>query len=432
MSKIPVKSKTKSKTTSESKTKPEKAEKPVAEPSKAKAGKPSGLEALVPPKKLGNGCMGFELKDVRNTVATLCGALSIAATDFEESETPVLLESVDDTGCRVTYYRHGSTATATIPAHVFAPGSFVVTTELFRAIKGTSPFAVFTVFDSSNRVDYRCGNSSGSVQCLNTPDAYRSLIAMEKPKTPHVLDRNTITEIASRLMFSSFDPGIPAMGLPLNIVSSRKNKTTVFMTNDNLVGGIHERNSGITSSDIDITLPGMALIKAVKATTGDEIKFGYTEDQKLFRVRANGVDITHPCGTYDIIDLKAWLAEEASETPDYEIMVSSSSFMEALQSCLSMSMLDKTESKVTIEFAQKNDSQGFVKFLGTGSKASTEFEISRIKKRGESMILITEGKRIAAFVAILKDFDKINMRVRAGRCFMSSPGKEFTFMVPLQ
>ena len=158
----------------------------------------------------------------------------------------------------------------------------------------------------------------------------------------------------------------------------------------------------------------------------DVLKCGFTE--KAFRVRSHGIDVIHPMATYDLIDILAYLEEEQGYKAEFEMILPTNDFMDAIESAMCMSSIDKTESKITIEF---EETKGRVLFQGSNTQSKSPFQIKKMIKPGKNMVIITNGKRIMSFINILKGFVEFRMRVRKGRAYLFAPDNSFTFMIPL-
>lgn len=387
----------------------------------------SKLAALEPPKNLGSACVGFDIKEIRAKSSSVVDMLSITRLGDDlgggSSENAVLVDFKDPENVALVYLRAGASVTLKVSAKVFRPGAFVVDASLFRAIKGNSPFLVLASNTKSNSVKFRCGGTRGSVQMLNTPDDYLTAAPVVGFKANIVLPKGLVTEVFSRLMFNSFDPGLPAIGLPLDI---RVGKSVMNVTAcDNLVGAMYTRPEKALP-DFNICVPGSAFLKIAKHIEADILKFGYNDS--AFRIRSKGLDVIHPIIPYDLVDLDAWLAEEMEKKPKFEMVLPTLEFIDAIDNAMSMSAIDKTESKITIEF---EESKGRVIFLGSNTQAKTNFPINKMLKSGKSMNIITNGKRITGFVNILKSYPEFRLRVGSGRAFLFAPDNSFSFLVPL-
>jgi hypothetical protein len=386
---------------------------------------PSDLEA---PKNLGDGCIAFELKEVRARVGVALDVLSTAKQlDAEDAAVnSVLIDFRKDNVISIRYVHAGAYACVNVIGKVFKPAAFVVDAGLFRAIRGNSPFVYLSVNKQSNAVEFRCGTTKGSVQLLASAKEY--LLACPEPlhedaKTV-VLPRALVVDTFSRLLFPSFDPGIPAMGLPLNMTST---KTGLIVTsNDNIVGAVY-RLPNHKGDRFKAVVPGQSFIRIVKNMPFETVKCSFSE--KTFRVRCIGLDVIHPVIVYDLVDLLTWLAEDEAGKPDFELLLNTNEFVDALDSAMCMSTLDKTETKLTVEFG--GDGKGKILFLGSNTQSKSTFAIAKTLKSGKEQTIITNGKRILSFVSLLKGFKTFRLRVSKGRAYLFSPDQTFTFLVPL-
>lgn len=408
-----------------------KQEKPASKPKTKSVSEntDSKLAALEAPKKLGDSCVGFDIKEIRAKASSVVDMLSITRLGDDlgmSSENAVLVDFRDPENVLLVYLRAGASVTLKLSGKVFKPGAFVVDASLFRAIKGNSPFLVLAANNKANSVEFRCGGTRGSVQMLNTPDDYLIAAPTVDFKANIVLPKLLVTEIFSRLMFNSFDPGLPAIGLPLDI---RVGKSTMNVTAcDNLVGAMYTRPEKALP-EFNICVPGSAFLKIAKHIDSDIMKFGYNDS--AFRLRAKGIDVIHPIIAYDLIDLDAWLSEELQKKPKFELVLPTLEFIDAVENAMAMSTIDKTESKITIEF-EADSKKGRVIFMGSNTQAKTGFPISKVLTSGKSMTIITSGKRIIGFVNILKSYPEFRLRVGGGgRAFLFAPDNSFSFLVPL-
>ena len=387
---------------------------------------PTDLEA---PKNTGDGCIAFELREIRNAVGTAVDVLSTAKHldgDGDDTINSVLIDFRKDGVVQVRYVHAGAYACMNVTGKVFHPGAFVVDAGLFRAVKGNSPFVYMTVNKSSNAVEFRCGTTRGSVQLLSTAKEY--LLACPEPlpddaKTV-VLPKALVVDTFSRLLFPSFDPGLPAMGLPLNMTVGKDG--VIVTSNDNIVGAIY-RLPNHKGDRFKACVPGQAFVKIVKNMPYDVVKCSFGE--KLFRVRCMGLDVLHPVIVYDLVDLLSWLAEDEAKKPDFELVLPTNEFVEALDSAMCMSTLDKSETKLTIEFGK--DGRGKITFLGSNTQSKSTFTVTKTIKAGKEQSIMTNGKRILSFVSLLKGFKIMRLRVSGGRAYLFSQDNSYTFLVPL-
>lgn len=378
----------------------------------------------IPPlKNNGDGCVAFEMKEIRAKVSSALDMLSVTKTlEDESSENSILVDFRRD-GCMIHYLKSGAYACLEVTGTVFKPGAFVVDAGLFRAIKGDAPFVYFIINRESNAVEFKCGRTKGSVQLLNTAKEYLAQAPEPLQGNDVVLAKTLIVDTFSKLLFNSFDPAIPALGLPLNI-SSGKNGITVT-SNDNIVGSLYSRLEKACDK-FKACVPGQSFIKIAKNMPYDTVRCSFSEN--MFRIRCKGVDVTHPSGTYDLVDLLSWLEEDKKLKPDYEIILPTNQFIDAIDSAMCMSVIDKTESNISVEFGPDS---GKVIFLGSNTQSRSTFPVTKILKAGKQQSFITNGKRILSFIALLKGFKEFRLRVSQGRAYLFAPDESFVFLVPL-
>jgi DNA polymerase III sliding clamp (beta) subunit (PCNA family) len=386
----------------------------------------SKLAAVDAPKNLGAACIALDVKELRAKVSAMVDILAFNKVSEDVSggtENAILVNFKDPEKPVLQYVKSGASVTVAIGAKVFKPGSFVVDVALFRAVRGNSPFIVLIKNKEQNSVEFKCGGTRGAVQMLATASEYLMNAPTVEFKANIVLPKPLITEVFGRLMFNSFDPGLPAVGLPLNI-SVKSGKITVT-SNDNIVGAVYTKTDKILP-EFNVCVPGQALIRAVKHLDSSVVKFGYSDS--AFRIKSAGYDVIHPIVTYDVVDLKKWIEEETERKPEYELVLPTLEFIEAIENAMAMAVMDKTESKITIEFSED---KGKVIFAGSNTQALTNFKINKTIKSGKSMSIVTNGKRIVGFVGILKVYPEFRLRVSKGRAFLYAPDDSFIFLVPL-
>jgi hypothetical protein len=391
---------------------------------KAKA--PRSLDALETPKNRGDGCIAIELKELKSKVSCVLDILasSVKSFDATETENAILLDFSAPESPMLVYTKTGSVVTAPITARVFKPGAFVVNADILKSVKATSPFIVMAINTESNAVEFRSGNLRGSMQMLATAQEFKASVNTQKPKTVLSLPKSLITNTFSNLLYNSFDPGLPAAGLPLSIVSDKTGLRVT--TNDNLVGAVFKTSK--TYDAFQVCVPGNALVKIVKHMPADTVRVGF--DERSMRVRSQGLDVTCPLVVYDLVDIEAWITEEETHKPEFELLIDTASFETSIENALCLSGVDKSETKVTIELDAKTN-KGKVVFIGASTSTSTDFTVKKYLKTKENMNIITNGKRLASFVHILKVFPSFRLRVRKGRAFLYAPDDSLVYMVPL-
>lgn len=383
----------------------------------------SVLDHAKPPKNLGSGCVAFELKELRAKASSLLDMLSTKTVD-DETENSVLVDFREGKTARLHYVRNGAYATADVEAKTYSHGAFAVDAAVFKAIKGQAQIVYFVMDKSSNSVGFRCGATSGSVQMLSGAKEYLKQ-APEPFKAPEtILQTAQVTDVFSKLMFSSFDPALPAMGLPLNIVSGKDG--LVVTSNDNIVGSLY-RKPGKALDKFSACVPGQVFIKIAKNMPHEQIKCGFGTN--MFRVRCLGMEVVHPLVTYDLVDLLSWLDEDAKQKPVFEVVVPVHEFADAIESAMCMSVIDKTESNISVEFGEDS---GKVSFLGSSANSKSKFSVTKtLSGKSRERSFTTNGRRILSFVALLRGFKEFRLRVSQGRAYMFAPDESFTFLVPL-
>lgn len=391
----------------------------------AKSKKQQSLEDLEPPKNQGKGCIAFEVKEVKAKLSCVLDILSSSVKEFDAGsniENGVLIDFTAPEQPMLVYTKSGAVVHAPISAKVFKPGSFVVSADILKAIRPGSPFITLAVNQENNCVEFKSGDLRGSIQMLSTTQEYKASIHTSKVKTTLSLPKALITSTFNNLLYQSFDPGLPVMGLPFSIVSDKSG--LVVTTNDNLVGAVYKTSKVYDA--FKACIPGSTLVRVAKHMPGDVLKIGF--DENSMRIRSQGLDVTCPLVVYDLVDIEAWIRDEETHKPEFEMLVDSKSFESAIDGALCLSSIDKSESKVTIEF---DGDKGKVVFLGASTNTKTTFTIKKKLKTRESMTVITNGKRLNSFVKILSGFPEFRFRVRKGRAFLYAPDSSLVYMVPL-
>lgn len=333
--------------------------------------KQQSLDDIEAPKKTGAGCIAFEIKELKSKVACVIDILSSSIKEFDagsNAENAVLVDFTAPEAPMLVYVKSGSCVTAPITARVIKPGSFVVSADILKSIKASSPFLVLVVNEESNAVEFRSGDLKGSVQMLATTQEYKASMPSGRLKTTLSLPKSLILSTFNNLLYQSFDPGLPAVGLPLSIVSDKNG--LVVTTNDNLVGAVYKTPKVYDA--FKTCVPGSTLVRIAKHMPGDTIKVGF--DSNTMRMRSSGLDVTCPLVVYDLVDIESWIREEEEHKPEFEVVVDSKSFENSIESALCLSSIDKSESKVTIEF---DADKGRVLFLGASTSTKTSFVIKK-------------------------------------------------------
>lgn len=397
------------------------------EPNTGKASKKTaGLDTLQPPEKTGTAAVGLDMGEIRNCVKACVLSISSSSSldmDNEASGTEVMLAFKDDV-CTVTYARFGAFARRRCRAKSFKDGAFVVPSTVFNLIRGNSPY-LFMIADKDNSVHFRCGSARGSIPVTNTVADFKERIPKTKLSVELEIPRVVFLDLATKVMFPSFDPALPAAGLPISLHS--KSKSLLMTSNDNLVGAMFStRVKGLP--EFKAVVPGEAVIRIAKNTQAEILRCGFSDSE--FRIVSDDLEVYHQAASYDIFDFDSWLREEESEKPEFELDLSPVELIDALDSAMALAQLDKSEPKVTLEFDDNLKARAL--FSGnSGSSAKAPFRVLKFHKTKKSMVIITDGKRLMNFVSMFKSFAQFRMRVRDGRAICYTEDKSYLFMVPL-
>lgn len=390
--------------------------------------KKSSFDSLQPPAKLFDACIAFNVKEVRAAVAAVTDALAMSKDSSTDNtaEVSVMLAFEHDDTCCVIFARGGGAARYNVPCKVFKPGSdraTIVPATLFRAISGE--FVTLAINAAKNEVHFISGRINGNIQIPNTVEEYATMLPVDVPKAKYSIPTSVIDGIVPKILFPSFDPSLPLLGLPLHILV--KKGQLKLSSNDSLVCAMYEM-SDVQLDPIDVVVPGQALLKIAKISKSGTVKLGFAES--CFRMKTPEIDIVHPTGVYDLFDMRGFIKDEQREKPDFELELVTTELTQALDAVMCLSVVDHGEGKVTLEFDASSKS-GKAIFNGTIAGAKQKFEISEVIHKSKSMTVITDGKRLAAFVSMLKLFKTFTMRVHNSRAFMSAPDNSFVFMLPL-
>lgn len=395
---------------------------------KVATGTKSALDTVQQPAKLFDACIAFNVKEVRAAVAAVTEALAMSKDSSTDntSEVSVMLAFEKDDTCCVIFARGGGAARYNVPCKVFKPGSdraVVVPATLFRAISGE--FVTLAINSAKNEIHFVAGRINGNIQIPNTVEEYATMLPVDVPKAKYSIPTSVIDGIVPKILFPSFDPSLPLLGLPLHILV--KKGQLKLSSNDSLVCAMYEM-SDVQLDPIDVVVPGQALMKITKISKADTVLLGFAES--CFRMKTPEIDIVHPTGVYDLFDMQGFIKDEQKEKPDFELELVTAELTQALDAVMCLSVVDHGEGKVTLEFDAHSKS-GKAIFSGTIAGAKQKFEISEVIHKSKSMTVITDGKRLAAFVSMLKLFKTFTMRVHNSRAFMSAPDNSFVFMLPL-
>lgn len=394
---------------------------------KATAKKSAVLDNIKVPAKLGDASIAFETKVIKAAVASAVDSLAMARDSMSEQQEPSIMLAFDnDDSCNVIFARSSGGARVTVPARIFNKGkdhAFVVPVSLFRAVSGET--VTLTVFNDKDQIVFNSGAVTGNIQIPSTIGDYASALPLTVPKAVYELPTSVVDTVVSKLMFPSFDPMLTTLGLPLHILV-RKGKL-MLSSNDSLAGAMYTLDD-VKLDKLDVVIPGQALVKIAKLTKADTIRLGFEEN--LFRIKTPEIDVTHPAGTYDLFDIRGFIADDEKETPDYELMLPTVALLTAIEGVIGISVLEKGEgNKVSLEF--EADGTGKARFIGNVAQARNPFKITKVLKKAREMTIITDGRRLVSFISMMKHCTDFRLRVHNNRAFMYSPDNSLVFMLPL-
>lgn len=395
---------------------------------KQQKAKPSPLQNVKEPSKIGDACIAFVTKEIKAAVAAVVDSLAMAKDTRSELAEPSVMLAFDsnDDSCNVIFASSNGGSRTSVSARVFNKGkdhAFIAPVSLFRAVSGET--VTLTVFNSKDQLSFQSGAVSGHVQIPSTVGDYASTLPLTVPKANYELPTSVVDTVVAKLMFPSFDPLLTTLGLPLHILV--KKGKLMLSSNDALVGAMYTLPD-TKLANLDVVIPGQALVKIAKQTKAESIRLGFEES--LFRVKTPELDVTHPAGTYDLFDIRGFIADDEAEEPDYELLLPTVELLSALEGVMGISALERGEgNKVSLEF--NGDGTGKARFLGNVAQARNPFSITKTIKKAKEMTIITDGRRLVSFIGMLKHCKDFRIRVHNNRAFLYSPDRSLVFMLPL-
>jgi len=377
------------------------------------------------PKELGDCCFTVDSKEITKVVKTLVqtGTFGGGDTDLFGSDGTVsaldalLIQATEDNELRLTYTRLAVFATTSMKATVFKAGEFVVTSTLFSSVKFQASNSTFTL--KGKKLAFRSGNTSGTLQVSGEASDVLSN-KPEKIKCDLSLTKPFVTDIASKLMYSSFDMALPSYGLPLKITARKKK--LVLVSSDSICAAMMKRKEDIP--DMDIVLPGSALIQIVKAIGCDEVKLGAS--QAMFRISGGGYSVYHPIGVYDVVPVEEYIENEVlKQKHDMDVVVKIVSLCDALGSSMGINKIAKANNVVDIDFEK-----GSITYRNDVAKLSTKFEV--VSCKGKATSHTTDGQKLLAFLNNVKVFKTARILLFDSRLFIFTEDEALVYIMPIQ
>ena len=390
-----------------------------------KSGKSTKGKKPEPPSDLGECAFQVDSKEITKAVRTLVmsgtfggGDTDMFGSDGTASALDALLVRVTgDNELQLTYSKLTVYATTTLPCVTYKPGEFVIPSTLFSSVKFAASGVTFVL--KSRKLVFKSGSVSGNMQVSGEAADVESN-KPEKIKCDLLLTKPFVTDIASKLMYSSFDMSLPSYGLPLQILS-RKGRLTLT-SSDSICAAMLTRKDDLP--DIDLTLPGSALIQIVKALGCDEVKIGANQSQ--FRVSGGGFSVYHPIGVYEVIPVAEYLKNEVlTQKHDMTVVINAPSLCDALSTSMGINKIAKANNIVDIDF-----SKGTITYRNDVAKLSTSFEV--VSCRGSSVKHTTDGQKLLAFLTPVKIMKTAKILLFDSRLFIFTEDESLVYILPIQ
>ena len=397
-------------------TKNDEAKKPSSKASKSKA---------QPPQDLGDCAFQVDAKEITKAVRTLVqsgtfggGDNDMFGSDGTASALDALLVRVTkDNELQLAYSKLTVYATTTLPCVTYKSGEFVIPSTLFSSVKFAASDVTFVL--KSRKLTFKSGGVSGNMQVSGEAADVESN-KPEKIKCDLLLTKPFVTDIASKLMYSSFDMSLPSYGLPLQILS-RKGRLTLT-SSDSICAAMLTRRDDLP--DMDLTLPGSALIQIVKALGCDEVKLGTNQSQ--FRVSGGGYSVYHPIGVYEVVPVADYLKNEVmTQKHDMEVVVNAPSLCEALSTSMGINKISKANNIVDLDF-----SKGMITYRNDVAKLTTSFKV--VSCKGSSVKHTTDGQKLLAFLTPVKIMKTAKIILFDSRLLIFTEDESLVYILPIQ
>lgn len=386
------------------------------------------------PSNTGDCCFTVDAKSFASSIKSITSACSFGIKtgdkDFDFGDdgsgaiADKLLVIADSEKQRVVlkFVKFSIFVTSSAPASVFKDGAFVVPSAVILALAYRGADATFTLVE--NTVTVKCGGSRTSFQVCDDPDNIENL-KPEGIKTTVELGTDFIKSSIQKVMFASQDTALPAYGMPLRIRC--KSGKTSLIAHDNLCAAMMTLNVK-NMDDLDVVIPGSALVKAAQACGTDSIRMGI--DDSMFRVASANVNVYHPRGQYDVFDVLEYMENEVkSAKPEILVTIDPVGFKDALAAALSpMKIQSKATSNVTILLDSDKLVGNIMYQNDIVSESTARFKI--IKMSGSRTKLDTDGPRLLQFIGLMKDCDVCSLRVYDQRIFIANANETTCFVIP--
>lgn len=396
---------------------------------KSKEAKPSSkttkTKSVQPPQDLGDCAFQVDAKEITKAVRTLVqsgtfggGDNDMFGSDGTASALDALLVRVTkDNELQLAYSKLTVYATTTLPCVTYKSGEFVIPSTLFSSVKFAASDVTFVL--KSRKLTFKSGGVSGNMQVSGEAADVESN-KPEKIKCDLLITKPFVTDIASKLMYSSFDMALPSYGLPLQILS-RKGRLTLT-SSDSICAAMLTRRDDLP--DMDLTLPGSALIQIVKALGCDEVKLGANQSQ--FRVSGGGYSVYHPIGVYEVIPVAEYLKNEVmTQKHDMDVVVNAPSLCEALSTSMGINKISKANNIVDLDF-----NKGTITYRNDVAKLSTSFEV--VSCKGSSVKHTTDGQKLLAFLTPVKIMKTAKIILFDSRLFIFTEDESIVYILPIQ
>ena len=386
------------------------------------------------PENLGDCCFSVDTKQftakLKNVVSTCMFGIKSGDKDMDFGDDGTgtggdsLFIFADEEKQRLVfkYTKFAVFTTATMPAHVYREGVFVIAAAIAMAIAYKGKDVVFTL--SENTVTVKSGKSRNQFQVSGSADDIEA--AKPQPiKADIELGADFVKSIVQKIMFASTDTALPSFGMPLHLKC--KCGRTELIVHDNLCAAMTTLDVK-NLDDIDVVLPGSALIRAVQACGSTSVKLGTSDS--YFRVSSESMNVYHPIGGYDLFDVMGYMEKEVRHnTPDLLVTLNPNDLYDALTATLSvMKLQSKAPGLVTLNF-DADRQLGFVSYHNDIITDSTaRFELESVK--GKRTKPETDGPRLMQFISSMKGYKSIMMRFYDGRIFITNVDETLCFVIP--
>lgn len=383
------------------------------------------------PKELGDCCFAVDSQDLAATIKSLISTcifgLKEKSTDFGDdgSSTPadalLVIANQEKQQVILKYAKFSVFATARLPAKVFAEGAFVISATVLQSLGFRGKTITLTL--EENTVRFVSGASRGSFQVTGAPEDVE-MLKPEPIKCDTRLGADFIKDIVQKVMFPSQDSALPSFGMPLCLRA--KDGDVTLIAHDNICAALIQIQDA-KFPDINVVLPGSALIKAVQACGTKQVSLGVSD--RGFRVSNEYFNVYHPLGVYDLFDVMSYMENEVMQAkPDLIMHANPVELHAALSAALSATRLQsKAPGQVEIKFDAET-LRGSIGYHNDVVKTTHGFRFTDIK--GKRSVIETDGPRLLLFLGHMRMHTSVEMRLYDNRIFLTSADNTMSFVIP--